>query len=71
MSQARRLTKDQLDALGYANKDAYIDGEIAKAINTKESLAEKFEQMVREGKILDDEATKAEFIPGGTIGPAP
>lgn len=66
MSQARRLTKKELDALGYANKDAYIDGEIAKAINTKESLAEKFEQMVREGKILDDEATKAEFIKKNT-----
>lgn len=61
-SQARRMTKDQLDALGYANKDAYIDGEVTKAINTKESLAEKWEQMVKEGKVLDDEATKAAFI---------
>ena len=66
MSQARRMTKDQLDALGYASKDAYIDGEVTKAINTSESLAEKWDQMVRENKVLDDEATKALFIKKNT-----
>ena len=65
-TQARRMTKDQLDALGYASKDAYIDGEVTKAINTSESLAEKWEQMVKEDKVLDDEAAKALFIKNNT-----
>jgi hypothetical protein len=61
-AQARRMDADGLKALGYKNRDEYISGEVGKAINTKENLAEKWEKMVKEGKVLDDEASKAEFI---------
>ena len=61
-AQARRMDADGLKALGYKNRDEYISGEVGKAINTKENLAEKWDKMVKEGKVLDDEVSKAEFI---------
>ena len=65
-AQARRLNGDELSALGYKTRDEYISGEVGKAINTKENLAEQWEKMVKDGKVFDDEASKAEFIKQNT-----
>ena len=44
-----------LKALGYKSRDEYISGEVGKAINTKENLAEKWENI----RSLRGEVTKA------------
>ena len=62
VTTARRMSDEDIAKAGYANRDDYIRGEIEKAINTKETLTEKWEDMVAMGKVVDDEAAKAEFI---------
>ena len=59
---ARRMSDDDIAKAGYETRDDYIRGEIEKAINTKETLTERWEDMVDAGKVVDDEAAKAEFI---------
>lgn len=61
-SQARRLTDDQIKAAGYESRADYISGEISKAKESQESLAEKWQMMVLTGKVADDATAKAEFI---------
>ena len=59
---ARRMTDKQIQAAGYASREDYISGEIAKAKESQESLAEKWQMMVQTGKVIDDAEAKAAFI---------
>lgn len=59
---ARRMTDEQIQAAGYASREDYISGEIAKARESQESLAEKWQMMVQTGKVIDDAEAKAAFI---------
>jgi hypothetical protein len=59
---ARRMTDEQIQAAGYASRGDYISGEIAKAKESQESLAEKWQMMVQTGKVIDDAEAKAAFI---------
>ena len=61
-TQATKLSKADLKELGYKDKDAYIVGEVDKGINSKETLTEKWDHMVKGGQVLPDEAAKALFI---------
>jgi hypothetical protein len=59
---ARRMTDEQIQAAGYTSREDYISGEIAKAKESQESLAEKWQMMVQTGKVMDDAEAKAQFI---------
>lgn len=61
-SAARRMTQEQIQAAGYTSRQDYIAGEITKARESQESLAEKWQMMVQTGKVLDDAEAKAAFI---------
>jgi len=61
-SQAHRLDAKALKAQGYKTKNDYIIGEMDRAINTKEALAERWQKMVKSGQVLDDAAAKDIFI---------
>lgn len=62
VTAARRMTDEQIQAAGYASREDYISGEIAKAKESQESLAEKWQMMVQTGKVIDDAEAKAAFI---------
>ena len=62
MASSWRLTDEQLSELGYGSRDDYIKGELNKAINTKESLSEQWDTMVKTGKVADDLDAKQEYI---------
>lgn len=62
MTDARRMSLDQIQTLGYGTKDEFIQGEIKKATLAKEVLAEKWEEMVAYGHVLDDPKGKEKWI---------
>ena len=61
-TQAHRLDKKALKDMGYENPKDYIAGEMDKAINSKEVLAERWQKMVASGQVLDDLDAKDIFI---------
>ena len=61
-STARRMTDEDLDAAGYVSKQEFVERELDKAILNKETLAEKFDELVQTGRISDDADTKEAFI---------
>jgi hypothetical protein len=61
-TQAHRLDAKALKDMGYKDAKDYISGEMGKAINSKEILAERWQKMVASGQVLDDLATKEAFI---------
>lgn len=62
IASSRRLTDEQLSELGYASRDDYVKGEVNNAINTKESLSEQWDTMVKTGKVADDLDAKQAYI---------
>ena len=62
MTNARRLSKDELLDMGYATRQEYIEDTLTNAINTKEAMGEKWDEMVQSGQILDDAKAKEEFL---------
>lgn len=62
MTNARRLSKDEILDMGYATREEYIEDTLTNAINTKEAMGEKWDEMVQSGQILDDPKAKEEFL---------
>lgn len=62
MTNARRLSKNELLDMGYATREEYIEDTLTNAINTKEAMGEKWDEMVQSGQILDDPKSKEEFL---------
>ena len=61
-TQAHKLDAATLKKMGYKNASDYISGEMGKATNSKEILAERWQKMVASGKVLDDGDAKDAFI---------
>ena len=59
---ARRMTDEDLDAAGYVSRKEFVEKELDQAILNKEALANKFDELVQTGRIVDDEETKEAFI---------
>lgn len=62
VTDARRMSDEQIKAAGYTSREEFISGEIAKARESQETLAEKWQMMVLTGKVMDDAEAKAAFI---------
>jgi len=62
MTNAARLSEDELLDMGYATKQEYIVDTFEKATLSKEALTEKWEEMVALGRVADDVEAKDEFI---------
>jgi len=61
-TQAHKLDAATLKKMGYKDASDYISGEMGKATNSKEILAERWQKMVASGKVLDDGDAKDAFI---------
>ena len=61
-TQAHKLDTASLKKMGYKDASDYISGEMDKATNSKEILAERWQKMVASGKVLDDGDAKDAFI---------
>lgn len=61
-SQAHRLDAKALKEMGYKDAKDYTVGEMGKAMNSKEVLAERWQKMVASGQVLDDLDAKDAFI---------
>ena len=56
------MSLEQVQAKGYANKDEMFQAEVEKAFTQKSDAAEKFQELVLMGKVLDDPEVKEKFI---------
>ena len=62
LTEAHRMSDSQINAAGYSSRGEFIEKEIAKARESQESLAEKWQMMVMTGKVVDDAKARDEFI---------
>jgi len=62
MVTARKMTDEELGAMGYISREGYIDDTLRNAIMNKEALASKWDEMVAYGKVADDPEAKAKFM---------
>lgn len=59
---AATMTPEQLEKAGYKTQTDFVNGEISKARESQESLSTKYDQMVKLGQVLKDDAAKQAFI---------
>lgn len=62
ITTARRMTDEEIGAMGFNSREGYINDTLRKATMNKEALSSKWDEMVAYGKVADDPDTRAKFI---------